>query len=133
MIETISGIVAAVVIIIISQVLSKYFTAKLIATTILVAIAFIYVGFSLKNNPVGSIILESGTAIMFYFLAIIGYKRNNLLLAYGIIIHGIWDIVHHNSLLVGTNIPAYWPTFCFIVDIIDGVYFLIVFKRQKTT
>jgi hypothetical protein len=46
MIETISGIVSAVAIIIISRVLSKYFTLKLMATTILVAIAFIYVGVS---------------------------------------------------------------------------------------
>ena len=45
MIEIISGVTAAIVIIILSRLLSKYFTTKLIAATILVAIVFIYIGF----------------------------------------------------------------------------------------
>src|SRR5678815_1739698 len=116
MIETISGIVSAVAIIIISRVLSKYFTARLMATTILVAIAFIYVGFSLKDNPVSLIVLEVAVSLVFYFLAIIGYIRNGFAIAYGIILHGVWDICHHNGSFVGTHIPGYWPSFCFIVD-----------------
>ena len=131
MIEIMSGIVVGVVIIILSQVLSKYFTYKLIATTILVAIAFIYVGFALEGNPVSLIILEIVVALFLYFLAIIGYTRNSILIAYGIILHGIWDIFHHNGWLVETNVAGYWPSFCFIVDIIDGLYFLVIFKRLK--
>ena len=130
MIETISGIVTAVVIIILAQLLSKYFSIKLFATTVLVAIAFIYVGFSLKDNPVKFIILESGVAVAFYFLAMIGYTRNSLLLSYCIIFHGIWDILHHNAILIGTDMAVYWPTFCLTVDVIDGLYFLVIFKRQ---
>jgi hypothetical protein len=133
MIETISGIVAAVVIIIISRLLSKYLANKLIAATILVAIAFIYVGFSLKDNPASLIILEVAVALILYFTAIIGYARNNLLIAFGIIFHGLWDIVHHNGFLIGTDIPGYWPAFCFIIDIIDGVYFLMIFKKEART
>jgi hypothetical protein len=132
MVEAISGILTAFAIIILSRVLSKYFTVKLIAATILVAIAFIYVGFSLKNNPVNLIVLEIGVALILYFLAIIGYTRNSLLIAYGIILHGLWDIFHHRGFLIGTDIPDYWPSFCFIIDIIDGLYFLIIFKRQKS-
>src|SRR4030095_4757776 len=130
MVETVSGIVAAVAIIILAQVLSRFFTIKLFATACLVAVAFIYVGFSLKGNPVSSIILETGIAILLYFLALIGYTRNNSLIAYGIIFHGIWDILHHDHILIGTDIPAYWPTFCFTIDIIDGLYFLLIFKRK---
>lgn len=111
--------------------LAKYFTTKLIAATILVAIVFIYVGFSLKGNPVSMIILEVGVALIFYFLAIIGYTRNSLLIAYGIVLHGVWDIFHHKGILAGPDIPRYWPIFCFTVDIIDGLYFLFIFKRQK--
>ena len=131
MIESISGIAAAIGLIVLYQVLSKSFELKLLAATTLVAIAFIYVGFSLKDNPVGAIILETGFALALYFLTIIGYKRNNLLLAFGIIAHGLWDIFHHNNLFIGTDIPGYWPSFCFIIDIVDGIYFLIVLKNQK--
>lgn len=131
MTETISGIIAAVALIIITQIFSKYFTAKLIAATMLVAIAFIYVGFSLKTNPVSLIIVESIFAIALYFMALIGYKGNNLLLAYGIILHGLWDIFHHNSLVIKTDVPDYWPSFCFIIDIIDGIYFWIVLRNTR--
>src|SRR5215210_3354761 len=127
MIEIIWGIVTAILIIVLVRLLSKYFTAKLFAATILVAIAFIYVGFSLKENPVSLIILEIGVALVLYFLAIIGYTKNSLLIAFGIILHGIWDIFHHKALFVETNIPGYWPSFCFTVDIIDGLYFLFLF------
>lgn len=133
MIETISGIVTAVVIIILSRVLSKYFSTRLIAATILVAIAFIYVGFSLKDNAPGFIILEVAVAMGLYFLALIGYTRNAVIIACGIIFHGVWDILHHNGLIVKTDVPVYWPSFCFIIDIIDGFYFLFIFRNEKST
>ena len=131
MIEIISGVVVAVLIIIVSRMLSSYFTVKLFAATNLVAIAFIYVGFVLKQNPVSSIILEIAVALFFYFLALIGYVKNNLLIAYGIMLHGVWDIFHHKSLFIQTGIPDYWPSFCLIIDIIDGLYFLFIFKKQN--
>lgn len=131
MTETISGIIAAVVIIILVQLLSKYFTVKLFAATTLVAIAFIYVGFSLKDNPVNAVILECVFALALYFLALIGYQKNNLLLAYGIVLHGIWDIIHHNGLIIQTDVPGYWPSFCFIIDVVDGVYFWFVLRKES--
>jgi hypothetical protein len=101
------------------------------ASTILVAIAFIYVGFSLKDNPVSLIVLEVSVSLGFYFMALIGYTRNGFAIAYGIILHGVWDICHHNGFLIGTNIANYWPSFCSAVDVIDGLYFLVIFKNQK--
>ena len=133
MVEAIWGVVAAIAIIILAQVLSRFFSIKLFATACLVAIAFIYVGFSLKDNPASSIILESGVAILLYFVALFGYTRNSSLIAYGIIFHGIWDILHHEQVLLTTDVPVYWPTFCFTIDIIDGLYFLIIFKRKAKT
>src|ERR1043165_9379183 len=107
MIETISGIITAVVLIVVYRILSKYFTAKLLAATTLVAIAFIYVGFSLKDNPVSLLVLEGAIALRLYFVASIGYIRNGVAIAYGIIFHGVWDICHHHGFLIGTNVPGY--------------------------
>jgi hypothetical protein len=134
MIEIISGIVTAIAIIIVALMLSRYVTMKLFAATILVAIAFIYVGYSLKGeNTIGLIILEVAVTLIFYFIAVIGYTRNSLLIAYGIILHGVWDILHHNGLLVKTDIPEYWASFCLVVDIIDGLFFVYIFRRQKNS
>ena len=132
MIQILSAITTALIVIIFTVLLSKHFSAKLVAATILCSIAFIYVGFSLKGNTIGLIVMEVLIAVVFYLIAVIGYSKNNYLIAYGIVLHGIWDIVHHNASLVKTDIPDYWPLYCLITDIICGVYFFIVF-RTKTT
>ena len=133
MAQILSAVATAVVLIILNILLSKHFSTRLIAATILCSIAFIYVGFSLKGNTVNSIVLEVLVAVVFYFIAIIGYSRYNYLIAYGIVLHGIWDIFHHNALLIKTDIPSYWPVYCLVTDILTGFYFFIVFKAQKTT
>src|SRR3954469_16308447 len=132
MIELFSAIATALVIMIFVSLFSRHFSARLIAATILCSIAFIYVGFSLKGNTVNSIVLEVLVAVVFYFIALIGYSRYNYLIAYGIVLHGIWDIFHHNALLIKTDIPSYWPVYCLVTDILTGFYFFIVFRTQKT-
>ena len=132
MIQLLSAITTALIVIIFTVLLSKHFSAKLVAATILCSIAFIYVGFSLKGNTIGLIVMEVLIAVVFYLIAVIGYSKNNYLIAYGIVLHGIWDTLHHNASLVKTDIPGYWPLYCLITDIICGVYFFIVF-RTKTT
>jgi len=131
MFQILAAVVAASIVIMVTTLLSKHFSEKLIAASVLCSIAFIYVGFSLMGNSVNSILLEVSVAIFFYFLAIIGYSKNNFLIAYGIVLHGIWDLLHQNGSLIKTNIPDYYPLFCLSVDIILGVYFLWVFKRTR--
>jgi len=133
MAQILSAAATAVVLIILNILLSKHFSAPLIAATILCSIAFIYVGFSLKGNTISSIVVEVLVAVVFYFIALIGYSKYNYLIAYGIVLHGIWDIFHHHALLIKTDIPSYWPVYCLVTDIITGIYFFLVFKAQKTT
>jgi len=129
MVETILGLAVAMAMIFLSVVLNKFFSTKLIAATILVAIAFIYVGFALKDNTIPSTILEITIATTFYFMAIIGYSSNPSLLAYGIMLRGVWDAFHRNTLIVGTIIPSYWPSFCLAIDLVYGIYLLYIFKK----
>ena len=132
MIETFAGVLVAVVLIIITLMVNKYFTTRLLSATILVAIAFIYVGFALKDNTVPYIILEIVVAILFYFVALIGYLRNSSLVAFGIIMHGVWDILHHHAWMVNTDIPTYWPSFCLTTDLVYGIYLLYGLKKSPT-
>ena len=132
MIQIISGIATALIVIIITPLLSKHISARLIAATILCSIAFIYVGFSLKDNTAGSIVLEVSVALVLYFVAAIGYSKNNGLIALGIVLHGIWDILHHKASIVKTDIPHYYPIFCLTVDVLLGLYFFFVFKMENS-
>jgi hypothetical protein len=89
-------------------------------------------GICSEENPVNAIILEVTVALIFYFIAVTGYVKNLNLIAYGIMLHGAWDIMHHKGVLITTNIPVYWPTYCSIIDFIWGIYFLIIFKKQNS-
>src|SRR3954453_4452458 len=118
MIQLLSAIAIALFVIVFDIFLSKHFSTKLIAATALCSIAFIYVGFSLKGNPVSSIVLEVLVAVVFYSIAVIGYSKNNSLIAFGIVLHGVWDILHHDASFVRTDIPGYYPIFCLIADLL---------------
>jgi len=131
MIEILSAIATAFIVITFTILLSGHFSGKLIAVTILCSIAFIYVGFSLKANTISSIALEITVTLAFYLIAIVGYARNTVLIAVGILLHGVWDILHHSALLVTTDIPAYWPLYCLATDIILSVYFFLVFIKSN--
>ena len=111
--------------------LPKQFQSKLIGATALCAIAFIYVGFSLQGNPVNSIVLEILIAVVFYFIAIIGYIKNSYIIAFGILLHGVWDILHQDALVIKTVIPSYYPLFCSLTDVILAVFFYWYFIMQK--
>jgi hypothetical protein len=130
MIQTLSGIATALIVILLITLFPKHFPAKLIATTALCAMAFIYVGFSLQGHTIRSIMVEIPIALIFYFIAIIGYLRNASLIGYGILLHGAWDLLHHHSAVIQTVIPTYWPPYCSVIDIIWGAYFILYFKKQ---
>lgn len=131
MTATISGILSALVGILLSAALSKHYQIKLLAGMALAAMAFIYVGFSLQDGSARSIIIESAAAIGFYFLVIVGFSGRQEMIAYGIILHGIWDLFHHEAVLVETMIPTYWPAYCSVIDFIWGVCLIIYLKGSK--
>ena len=130
MTQLLSAIAITAFVILFTRLSSKYYSANFVAATILCSIAFIYVGFSLKGNPVSSIILEVLVAVVFYLIAVIGYSKNSSLIAYGIVLHGIWDLLHHRTSIVKTDIPDYYAIFCLTVDILLGLYFFLIFRAK---
>lgn len=130
MIETLSGIATALIVILLIRLSPKHFPAKLVACTALCSMAFIYVGFSMQGNTTNAIMLEIFMALVFYFIAFIGYLKSPSLLGYGILFHGAWDLLHHHAFVVKTIVPSYWPPYCSVVDVIWGVYFIGYFKKQ---
>ena len=125
------AILTAIPIMILVPILKKYIPAKLFAATILIAMSFIYVGFAVAENTAEVIIIESIVALIFYFIAIIGYKQDSRILALGILFHGIWDSIHHFTSAAHDS-PTYWPLYCFTVDLIWCIYFYMLFTASKT-
>jgi len=123
------GLITALSLMILMPFLKKYLPAKLIAATILVAIAFIYVGFALKENTTSNIVLEVVATLAFYFIAVTGFVKNPKLIAFGIFLHGIWDFIHHLTSEIAVN-PAYWPVYCLTIDIVWSIYFYNIFNKE---
>ncbi|WP_335583207.1 DUF6010 family protein [Flavisolibacter tropicus] len=125
------GLLTGLGIIFLTVLLVKYFSTKLMAATILCAIAFIYVGFSLQGNTVSYIILVVLVAALFYFLALMGYTKSPALIGYGTLLHGVWDVFHHHGFIIKASIPDYWPLYCLVTDLVTGIYFVMYFTRRK--
>jgi len=130
MIEITAALISAGFLIALSQGFKKYIPHRLAASTILIAIAFIYVGFALQGNTASSATMEIIAAVVFYIIAVTGYLKYEKLLPAGIILHGVWDIAHHLG-FSETRIPDYYPVFCLSIDFVIGIYFWIIFSRRK--
>ena len=55
-----------------------------------------------------------------FFTAVLGIIIGPVWLVVGYLIHGTWDILHHNK-YVGTPIVSWFPPFCAVFDFIVAV------------
>ena len=44
------------------------------------------------------------------------------------LLHGLYDLVH-SQLITNTGVPDWYPIFCFVVDVVIGVYLLWLSRR----
>ena len=90
------------------------------------AIAGVYGGFSVLDGRVRTIVLEGSVMAMFIALAMVGLKFSLLILAFGYVAHGVWDLVHHPK-LVTTKIAAWYPPFCAVYDFSIAAFILVYY------
>lgn len=96
---------------------------KFYASLNLVAIPFIYIGFSVKPH---SLMLTAPAALFFVLFAYLGYKKNYLFTVAGLALHGLWDVFFPH---VSTVAPEGYDVFCITVDFLLALYFYLKFKR----
>lgn len=96
--------------------------------TVLVVIASYYVLFAFIAQE--AILSEILVATLFSAIAILGVYRWTPLIGIGILLHGIFDLIHphvvHNS-----GVPIWWPAFCGGVDIILGSWVIYLAQSNK--
>ena len=109
------------------RLLQNVVSAKWLASTALIAMSFLYVGFSLPTDDAGVIAFECIVALFFFAIATIGYKKDSRLIALGILLHGIWDYIHHLTAAAHVS-PSYWPEYCATVDFIWAVCLYFIFR-----
>ena len=88
---------------------------------ILIIIAIIYVLFAIMGKNATVIYAESLFALLFIAIAIIGLKFSGIIIAAGLIGHGMFDLAH-DTFVLNTSVPLWWPIYCAVVDILLGMW-----------
>jgi len=100
------------------------------AAILLGAVASFYPVFAvIEGDPLGAV-LHIAIFVLFGALAMRAYHRGMLMIAGGLIAHGIFDIA---AGLIDTPGPVWWPAFCAAFDIVAGVAMVRLIQRGKIT
>ena len=99
--------------------------------TVLIIIASYYVLFAVLDGSAHALLWELVFAVAFSTAAIIGALYLPTLVGAGITAHGLFDFVH-GSLIESSGVPTWWPSFCGSVDVLLGLW-LIILNRSSLT
>lgn len=103
--------------------------------TVLIVIALYYVLFAVMGGSAHTVVMEIVFASVFSVLAVVGYRRNLWLVATGIVGHGVFDSLRHvfssNPAINDPGVPAFWPGFCLVFDVIFGGWLMVRLLRSR--
>ena len=95
-------------------------------TVSLTMIGAIYMGFAFADGRPAIMILELSVATVFITLALLGLWIAPMFIAAGLVLHGIWDLLH-GPRGIKTKLPPWYPPFCAAFDFVfAGVFLYLV-------
>jgi hypothetical protein len=100
-------------------------------STVLVIIASYYVLFAVLGDSSHALVWELVIAVAFSTVAIIGALVLPTLVGIGIIAHGLFDLVH-DIIIDNPGVPTWWPMFCASIDILLGLWVVILTRSRLT-
>lgn len=89
----------------------------------LAAIAGVYAGFALVDGRGTAMAIQVPVMFAFIAIAAIGVGRAPRLVAWGYILHAVWDGAHHLG-WVPTHARDWYPAACFVYDAMVGLFLL---------
>lgn len=94
----------------------------------LAVIGAIYAGFAFSDGRLSIVILELSVGTAFIVLALLGLWWSPVFIAAGLILHGIWDLLHRPR-GVTTKLPIWYPPFCAAFDFVFAGVFLLLARQ----
>lgn len=86
-----------------------------------------YFVFALYASDFTALYKEIGISLIFISVVYLAIKSNRkisaLLVAFGCIAHGVYDI-YHDVLFINNGTPVWWAEFCGSIDLILGIYLI---------
>ncbi len=87
--------------------------------TVLIVIAVLYILFAAIAESTAAMAAEAIPALLFGSAAVAGFRRSPWIVAAGLALHGVFDLVHP-AVIANPGVPAWWPGFCGGYDIAAG-------------
>jgi len=87
--------------------------------TVALVVAHYYILFAVMGRSNPAVIWESLAAVLFFALAVAGFKKNLWWSVAALAGHGVFDFFHH-LLIQNPGVPVWWPGFCLSFDILAG-------------
>ena len=119
------GLITTIVILTLLE-LFRFLDKRLVAAFTLVGIPFIYIGFAWHDIP--SLVFVVAAALLFIAMSYYGYKCNFMLIIFGLVLHGAWDLLFP---FISSEAPEGYDVFCMTVDFLLALYFFIRVKPLK--
>lgn len=93
-----------------------------------------YWAFALRAADPGALAAEVLAGVAFIAIALVAASRRSvatlLLLAFGYVAHAVYDVMH-DTLVSNPGVPVWWPEFCGAVDLVLGVYIVLLAMRLR--
>lgn len=96
----------------------------------LIVIASFYALFAAIDGSASVILAELPFIAAFAATALLGFKRNLWLVAAGLFLHGVYDLLHPHIVL-NAGVPSWWPMFCLTYDVTAALYLAFLLIRAK--
>jgi hypothetical protein len=98
--------------------------------TVMIVIAWLYPLFAVVGGGSPSVLAaESGVAVAFTVLALMGFKYSLWVVVAALAAHGILDAVH-GQVIANPGVPVYWPAFCGTYDVVAAAYLAVLLMRR---
>jgi hypothetical protein len=95
-----------------------------VLAVLLTLIASVYLGFAILDGQLRNIIIEVTVALTFIIVALLGLWVSPYFLLAGYVGHGVWDMVHSQT-LVQTKVPAWYKPFCMVYDWMIAAFIVV--------
>jgi hypothetical protein len=99
--------------------------------TVLVTIASYYVLFAVLGASGHALVSELVIAVAFSTVAILSALHALVLVGTGIMAHGLFDLVH-DVVIENSGVPIWWPNFCGSLDVLLGLWVMILTRSRLT-
>ena len=98
--------------------------------TTLAVIAMLYELFAVMGGSTKAMALESLIGAAFLAAVVVGFRRNEWIIALGLFAHGVMDLFHPR-LVANPGVPEFWPAFCSAYDVTAAAWRAAIIRTRR--